>query len=1363
MHRRPYAAAVVLGVVSLFLWPPAPTRGQAPPRFDIQTVDGRDAVAGEALVKFRQQVPAADLPRLAPEIDADAAQPLGRTGLVRVRSRSLSASALVARLASRSDVAYVEPNYIVRAFAPPNDVSFSQLWGLDNVGQVVNGVPGVAGADIDALSAWDISVGSQTHVVAVVDTGIDYTHPDLAPNIWSAPAPFTVTIGGAPITCAAGTHGYNAIARSCNPMDDHDHGTHVAGTIGAVGNNGVGVVGVNWTASIMAIKFLDANGSGSIADAIDAIHFAVLVKQAFAATGGADIRVLSNSWGGSSFSQALLDEIHAADAQDMLFVAAAGNNGFDNDLLPTYPASYDAPNVVAVAATTNQDGRAWFSNYGASSVDLGAPGMDILSTTIGNTYTVASGTSMAAPHVSGAAALVLSRCALDTAALKDTLLGSVEPVPALESTTSTGGRLNVNSAIHACIAPPDTPASLTALGGNTRVTLSWSASLGAIGYSVKRSLTAGGPYTPIASAVRGVTYVDTAVVNGTTYYYVVSAENTLGESGDSSEASATPDIPPDLILSSFTVPATAGAGSAISVSVTTKNQGTGTAAPSTTRLYLSVNTIVEAGDIVLDAAQPVPELLGGASISTSLSITIPRDLTAGRYFVIAKADADDVLSEDLEANNALARLVQIGPDLTVSSFTVPATAAAGATISVTDTVKNQGGGDAAASSTSFHLSTDGTLGTGDVLLGDRAVPDLGPGATNAGSTTLTIPATTAVGAYFVLASADGDLAVPETLETNNSIARAVQIGGDLVVSTFLAPSTAGPGSTIAVSDTTKNQGAAATPESATRFYLSVNSSFDAADTALDGGRAVPELAPGALSSGPTSLTIPPTVAAGAYYLLAKADADNAVAETQENNNVFARSIQIGSDLVVPALTVPAKGEAGAPIAVSDTTTNQGAGAAAATTTRFYLSANSVLDAGDVPLGGRAVPALTPAASDSAPTTLTIPSETMAGAYYLIAKADADAIVVETQEGNNTAARAIQIGGDLLVTTFTAPAKGGAGASVTVSETTVNQGSVAVASTTTRFYLSPNALFDATDILLAGSRAIPELTAGGSSAGSTTVTIPASTATGTYFIFARADADNAVPETLETNNTASRTIQIGSDLAMLALTIPAKAAAGQPVVVSDTTTNQGGGDAPVSVTEFYLSVDAVLGPGDLPIGSRLVGDLAAGASSSGPTTVTIPAGAGPGTFYIVGKADADNTIVETVESNNTTARLIKIGPDLTVSIVTVSPSTVVAGALLTVTDAVANQGAEAAAPTTTRFYLSTNLTLDAGDTPLAGSRLVPQIDPNGAHSGPTAVTIPAGTPPGNYFLLAKADADGSVVESSETNNVGARAIKVNAAP
>jgi subtilisin family serine protease len=229
-------------------------------------------------------------------------------------------------------VVYAEPNYVVQTFAPPDDPSFPLLWGLDNVGQAVNtSGAGVAGADISAVGAWDLSLGSAAHVIGIVDTGLDYTHPDLAANVWTAPSAFTVTIGGVPVSCPAGSHGFNALTMSCDPMDDHNHGTHVAGIIGAAGNNGLGVAGVSWTTRLMGLKFLNAGGSGTVA----------------ALTGSADVRVLSNSWGGGPFSQALLDEIDQANENDMLFVAAAGNNGWSNDILPTYPASYDAPNVIS--------------------------------------------------------------------------------------------------------------------------------------------------------------------------------------------------------------------------------------------------------------------------------------------------------------------------------------------------------------------------------------------------------------------------------------------------------------------------------------------------------------------------------------------------------------------------------------------------------------------------------------------------------------------------------------------------------------------------------------------------------------------------------------------------------------------------------------------------------------------------------------------------------------------------------------------------------------------------------------------------------------------------------------------------------
>jgi subtilisin family serine protease len=434
---------------------PLAMQGPASPR-QVVMIDGRPAVAGEVLVKYRRPLASARRAQLLQETDAEQEVSVGSAGARRLRSRSRHTATLLDFLRAQPDVAYAEPNYIITSDGLPDDPWFGQLWGLFNSGQDV-GIPGIPGADIDAAAAWDVTTGSRDHAVAIVDSGIDYLHPDLAANIWSAPFEFTVRIGGQlvngeivggqEITCAAGTHGFNAITRTCDPYDDFHHGTHVAGTIGAVGNNNLGVTGVNWTASIMGAKFLDAGGTGSIADAIDAIDFVI---QASAAT-GANVRVLSNSWSGGGFSQALLDQINRANDNDMLFVASAGNNALNNDLTPRYPASYNAPNVIAVASINNRDALAGDSNFGVASVDLAAPGVNVLSTYPGAFYQYSSGTSMAVPHVSGAALLVLSQCPLSTSELKDSLLTTVEPTAALAGKVATGGRLNVNNAIHVCV------------------------------------------------------------------------------------------------------------------------------------------------------------------------------------------------------------------------------------------------------------------------------------------------------------------------------------------------------------------------------------------------------------------------------------------------------------------------------------------------------------------------------------------------------------------------------------------------------------------------------------------------------------------------------------------------------------------------------------------------------------------------------------------------------------------------------------------------------------------------------------------------------------------------------------------------
>lgn len=400
------------------------------------------------LVRFRDEASATH--RTAHQRRVKAAQVKDFGGLVRglevwrVKKGTLDEALKV--LSAEPDIAYAEPDYTQYALATPNDPRYGELWGLHNTGQT----GGVVDSDIDAPEAWDIASGTSEVVVGVVDTGVDYNHEDLAANIWTNPGEIP---GNGLDDDGNGfvddVHGWNAYANHGNPMDDHDHGSHCSGTIGARGNNGKGVAGVNWDVKIMGLKFLSATGSGSTTDAIEAINYAVTMKNR-----GVNIRVLSNSWGGGDFSQALLDAINAAAAADILFVAAAGNSTVNTDTSPNYPSSYDAPNMLAVASTDYRDALSSFSNYGATTVDLGAPGSSILSTTPGNTYQVFSGTSMATPHVSGAAALLASiDPSLTYSEIKSFLMNNVDPIPALNGKCVTGGRLNVAKAVNA-VGPP---------------------------------------------------------------------------------------------------------------------------------------------------------------------------------------------------------------------------------------------------------------------------------------------------------------------------------------------------------------------------------------------------------------------------------------------------------------------------------------------------------------------------------------------------------------------------------------------------------------------------------------------------------------------------------------------------------------------------------------------------------------------------------------------------------------------------------------------------------------------------------------------------------------------------------------------
>ncbi|HET9251457.1 MAG TPA: S8 family serine peptidase [Candidatus Eisenbacteria bacterium] len=422
-------------------------------------------VPGEILVKFKPGSRASDRAAVRASVNARPIRDFDFIKVEHLEVRGQSAEQAVARLRNNPHVEYVELNYELYADVIPNDPRFPDLYGMRNTGQT----GGTAGADIKAVLAWDQFTGDPNIKIGVIDTGVDYNHPDLAANVWTNPG----EIPGNSIDDDGNgyvddIHGYDTVNNDGDPMDDNGHGSHCSGTIAGVGNNNVGVVGVNWNAKIVGIKFLSAGGSGSTAGAIAGVNYAIAVG----------VKLTSNSWGGGGFSQALLDAINAAGAQGQLFIAAAGNSTANTDVSPHYPSSYASPYIIAVAATDHNDNLASFSNYGATTVDLAAPGVAIVSTTPGNTYQSFSGTSMATPHVAGVAALAMGRFpAVPALQIKNLILNAADPKPQLAGKVLTGARLNA----FMTIAEPDdvAPGSIadlaTADAGSNTMRLTWTA------------------------------------------------------------------------------------------------------------------------------------------------------------------------------------------------------------------------------------------------------------------------------------------------------------------------------------------------------------------------------------------------------------------------------------------------------------------------------------------------------------------------------------------------------------------------------------------------------------------------------------------------------------------------------------------------------------------------------------------------------------------------------------------------------------------------------------------------------------------------------------------------------------------------
>ena len=466
----------------------------------VEPLEGRQLlstsyVPNELLVQFAPGVADAATAAVRSLLSAGLKERIGRArpgdrGAVELFSLPdhVSAESAAARLRGHPAVTYAEPNHYVYPAVTPNDPSFDQQWGLHNTGRS----GGTADADIDAPEAWNVTTGSDEVVVFVIDSGVDYNHPDLAANMWRNPG----EVAGDGIDNDGNgyvddVHGINAIADSGNPMDSSGHGTHVAGIIGAVGNNGRGVSGVAWNVKIGAAVVLGTSGTvADIIQSLDYVHDLRARGVNVVATNNSYVSAGGWNWAGPFGGSIWRDAVDGpAGVDKILHVSAAGNENMNNDGIADHPvnapAAWNLDNILGVAATDRRDRMASFSNWGATSVDLAAPGVEVYSTLPNNSYGSRSGTSMATPHVTGAAALAAAlRPGISAESIKQALMDGADPVGHLGSNgakpTVTNGRLNArNTLVNLSEGDTTAPAAVTDLAvssdGVMSLTLSWTA------------------------------------------------------------------------------------------------------------------------------------------------------------------------------------------------------------------------------------------------------------------------------------------------------------------------------------------------------------------------------------------------------------------------------------------------------------------------------------------------------------------------------------------------------------------------------------------------------------------------------------------------------------------------------------------------------------------------------------------------------------------------------------------------------------------------------------------------------------------------------------------------------------------------
>ncbi|GGK57354.1 hypothetical protein GCM10011405_01820 [Rufibacter glacialis] len=846
----------------------------------------------------------------------------------------------------------------------------------------------------------------------------------------------------------------------------------------------------------------------------------------------------------------------------------------------------------------------------------------------------------------------------------------------------------------------------------------------------------------------------------------------------------------DLSVTARTLSATSVVtGASVNATATLSNTGNTASPKSAVGFYLSTNTTWEPTDVLLVSKQTASTLAASGSEVLDASLTIPSSTVAGNYYILFVPDPENHIAETNETNGVMSLALTVTNnivDLIVQDAALsPTSLLAGATTTATSKISNQGSVSAASSTMGYYLSANTTLEASDVALTTTTGGALAGSASADKSVTLTIPAGTTAGNYYVLFVADPANEVTEGTENNNVSSVALTVlpqTVDLVLQTpTLSVTSLVTGGSVTATTIIRNAGTVSSSASNVGYYLSTNTTFDATDVAL-GTSTGGALAAGATAEKTASLTIPATTAPGNYYVLFVADPAGEVTESNETNNTSSIALTVTAppspDLVVETfyITPSTSFIKGTAYTVATIIKNQGNATSSASSVGVYLSSDLTLDAADILLAEATGSSLTQNATATLSRTVTIPASTATGSYYLLIKADHKDAVTESNETNNLKYSSIIVLNptvDLFINNVTASINTlSAGYPITVSARINNDGNSTAISSNVGFYLSTDNTFDSNDIVL-GTISGNELASGTNATKSGTFVVPTGTPDGNYYLLTVADPSNAVPETNEANNVA---VYVGFsvypasvDLVLRSSMISsATAAKGSTLNVSTSIMNSRTLAASSSNVGYYLSTNNTYESSDVLLGTSTGGALAAGATGNKNATLTIPANTAAGNYYILFLADPGNEVTESDEKNNLSAISLTVTepnavihrPDLIVKPTTRALGIVPAGSSVKLSGWVTNQGKAVAAATKVSFYISQFEF--GGDAPLPlGSIDAPSLAPGENYQFSTSVVIPPSLAHKNYFLIIYVNAGAFVSEEDTNNNMDHFTITVSA--